>query len=145
MKRAFFILAMLTAIILPIFAGTAEAGIVIVGDGSDYDEYNMKDWLSYSGSFDAGTSSYNPSTYTANNYVESLPSYVTGHAAGADFIQIQSGNGWGFIDDPTLLDGTNDRSGSAYGVQVGPVGNWDHIMSFTVSGLAANQVVASAS
>ncbi|MGJ8649387.1 MAG: hypothetical protein ACSHX4_03405, partial [Opitutaceae bacterium] len=73
--------------------------------------------------------------------VESLPSYVTAVAQGADFNSIADEYaGYGVIDDPLVLDGSNKVAGVALGTG-GGAGSFRHVVSFTVSGLPINTIV----
>jgi len=143
-----------------VLAGTANAGISVVGDGSDYDiaGNTARDWTTYGGAFDIdgdgqlGTDGWifygefngasdapvgGGLTYAAANIEDSLPTYISTHAAGADFVDI--GRYWNMdrygIVDPTST-ATLDRSGCAKST-TGAAGNRRKIMTFTVSGLPA--------
>ena len=137
-------------------------GIVAVGDGSGYDitGNTARDWTSYSGGLDIDSDGqlgsdgwifyadkFNGSSdatvggtlaYVPANYEESLPSYISTHAAGANFLHI--GRFWNMdadgIDDPTTPS-TLDRSGCAKTVDNGAADSSGEVMTFNVSGLPA--------
>lgn len=71
----------------------------------------------------------------------SLPSYVSGHAAGADFTTIADEfSNYGLIDDPNFTDGTDTVGGFALGAG-GAAGTSKELSTFTVLGLTLNQTV----
>ena len=70
-----------------------------------------------------------------------LPPYVVNHSPGADFASIASGvAGYGMIDDPTLLDGTDAIGGVATATNTG-IGTTSEVITFEISGLSPEQIV----
>lgn len=71
---------------------------------------------------------------------ESLPSYVTTVTQGSDFVRVSSGfTGYGMIDNPNTLDGSDMIAGFAL-TDVEGFGNRE-ILNFEVSGLTLGQMV----
>ena len=97
------------------------------------------DGFIFFGSFTGAQSTGDP--YTTNVESFTLPSYLASNGPGADFTGVASGfASYGLIDDPNLLDGTDQRSGFALSSN-GGIGTVVEVMTFEVSGLAAGQVV----
>jgi len=134
---------------LALFAGTGHAAITVHGSTTAY-QTTDKDWLSHTtndidgnglgtdgflffGDFDGTAENGQPWGHD----VRSSPGYVTGFAAGTDFASIADefpSPGYGFIDDPIALNGTDRRSGVGLGTG-GGAGSLRQVFSFTVSGL----------
>ncbi|MDP0492415.1 MAG: hypothetical protein Q7Q71_15310 [Verrucomicrobiota bacterium JB023] len=83
----------------------------------------------------------NGQPYTHQVVSDPLPSYLEFHGPGVDFVAAASGyNGYGEIDDPNLLDGTDQRSG--FGLATGgSAGAVTELMTFDISNLTPGQVV----
>jgi hypothetical protein len=137
-------------------AGSANAGIVVHGSTTAYQESN-KDWLTagtndIDGSGGLGTDGFlffgdgsadtNQETGQAfGTDVRSTPTYVSGFAAGANFNSIADDVfGYGIYDDPIALDGTDARGGIAVATG-GTAGTNLEIVTFTISGLDAGVTV----
>jgi hypothetical protein len=99
------------------------------------------DGFLFFGDFDGTAENNQPFSHS----VATQPSYVTGFASGADFLSVADDfAGYGSIDNPNTLDGTNAVGGTLVarnGTGL-PAGNFvDDIMSFTIAGLAPNETV----
>ena len=130
------------------------ADITIVGSATGYPETGG-DWLSMGindidGSGGLGTDgflifgNYNgvgATNQTFGNDVRNTPVYVSSFSAGANFHSIADELvGYGIIDEPNLLDGTNTNGGVAVGFGSG-AGSSVEIFTFDVSGLTPGRVV----
>lgn len=135
-------------------ASSAHSAITVAGSTTAYHS-TSGDWLSnttndidgngqgtdgwfFLGLYNGTQSSNQP--FTTN--VQSLPGYVTSVTSGADFLSVaHSFAGYGIIDSPVTLDGT-DAIGGTLVARNGtglPAGDFiDDAMSFTVAGLPAN-------
>lgn len=144
--------------------GTGYAGITIHGNPSAYQETGG-DWQSMGtndidGSGGLGTDGYiffgvfdgfNTSGPNggAHDYLTgtpagsvSLPGYISSHAAGADFGAIADEfAGYGSIDNPNFMDGTDTLGGFALAGGAGGEGTNRELVTFTVSGLPAGDTV----
>ena len=132
------------------------ADIVVVGSTTSYQETGG-DWLSsgtndIDGNGGLGSDGYlffgNFNGVAANgqafgNDVRNTPGYVSGFSAGTGFDSIADEfPGYGQIDDPSLVDGTNTLGGIATGLGTGAVaGRVVEVFSFDISGLAEGQTV----
>ncbi|MEP4078666.1 hypothetical protein [Haloferula sp.] len=72
--------------------------------------------------------------------VASLPSYVSSVDAGVDAINVSYGSGFGEIDDPNALDGSDESAGMVIAVG-GATGAVTELMTFEVAGLVDGQTV----
>jgi len=135
---------------------SALAQIQIVSSSVDYAE-KSGDWLTmpnhdvgsdgrlgsdgyiFYGRFD-GNSAYNLG-YSTN--ITSLPSYVSGHSAGADFTSVAFGYAsYGVIDNPRTLDGQDAYAGVVVASNgSSEAGTELEIMNFTITELAVGDVV----
>ncbi|MGD7652240.1 MAG: hypothetical protein ACQCXQ_03425 [Verrucomicrobiales bacterium] len=76
------------------------------------------------------------------HHVASVPSYVSEIAAGADLIAVAAEyDGYGAIDDPILLDGTDGYGGVALGSGAGVAGASYDLLTFTIAGLPEGTTV----
>lgn len=132
---------------------TAEAGINIHGSSTNYTETGGN-WLTM-GSNDADGSGglgsdgwiffgdFSGSAQGGqpfSSHVKLTPSYVGSFSQGANFLNIASGfNGYGQIDHPSLLSGSNQIAGFALGT-TGGAGASNEVVTFTVTSLPAGAV-----
>ncbi len=76
------------------------------------------------------------------HHVASVPSYVSEIAAGADLIAVAAEyDGYGAIDDPILLDGTDGYGGVGLGSGAGVAGASYDLLTFTIAGLPEGTTV----
>ena len=136
-------------IMLVLCVGVGQAGISVHGSTTDYQEVGG-DWMTMGtndidGDGGLGTDGflffgdYDGVKETGNAWghdTRALPAYVTDVAAGANFNSIADDiTGYGQIDDPVLLDGTDSHGGIAVATG-GVAGDTCEVATFTVSGLS---------
>lgn len=153
MKTQFLVTALASFAV----ASSASAAIVVHGSTTAYQESN-KDWLTagtndIDGSGGLGTDGFfffgdanedavfeAGQAFTVNTTV--APSYVTGFAAGTDFLAVADDNaGYGSYDDPVLLDGTDGLGAIAVAASGNGIGSSSEVITFSVSGLASGITV----
>jgi len=120
-------------------AYTETGGDWLSMDSNDIDESGGlgTDGFIFFGDFNNASNNNRPFSH----HVEERPSYVTSFAAGANFVSVADEfNGYGAIDDPNTLDGTNRRSGFAIGT-TGAAGASNEIVLFTINNLSDGAVV----
>lgn len=136
------------------FIGSASAALTLHGSATAYTEAG-NDWLSMgandidtsgglgtdgfimAGLYD-GTSTNNDSRFTTTS---SLPSYVSNVTGGSNVIGTTYGNpAYGNIDNPLLLDGTDQKAGFWIATG-GNAGDSREIIKFDVAALEIGQTV----
>ena len=137
------------------FAANAAIQISLVGDGAGYDETGVRDFRSSSVAkgFDAdGNNEYGTEGLfffgTAGSAGNNKPwagnttavgaSWITGYAAGADFLSISEQTNYGPYDNPTLGGATvADWPMNAIGVASGGgAGLWAEVLTFSIDAAA---------
>ncbi|VGO13215.1 hypothetical protein PDESU_01769 [Pontiella desulfatans] len=138
-------------------ACASNASIVVHGSTTAYQE-NNKDWVSATANDIDAVAGYGTDgflmfgdgsanlTKTAGQAwgtdVRSTPSYVTAFAAGANFASIAEDQpAYASYDDPVALDGTDTLGGFAVATSGNGIGSYSELMTFTISGLAADTTV----
>ncbi|MDB4506600.1 lamin tail domain-containing protein [Akkermansiaceae bacterium] len=134
--------------------GALHAGISVHGSSTTYQETGGG-WLSMGindidGSGGLGTDgffffgNFNGAQRNGQQFsfhVKSTPSYVSGFAQGANWNSAADEyTGYGEIDNPIDLNGSNDRGGFGFST-TGGAGTNNEIMTFTVSSLPAGATV----
>lgn len=136
-----------------LFAGFSDAAISVHGSSTDYTETGG-DWLSMGtndidGSGGLGSDGWlffmdddeASGGIVFVDHVKSSPSYVAGFAAGSNVTGgADDYSGYGQIDDPNTLNG-DDIGVGFLNSTTGNAGANNEIVSFTISGLAADTVV----
>ncbi|MDB4265154.1 lamin tail domain-containing protein [bacterium] len=134
--------------------GTLRADISIHGNTSGYEETGGN-WLTmgnndidesgglgtdgffFFGNFNGVQQNGQPFSFNVN----SQPGYVSGFAQGANWTAAADEfTGYGVVDNPNDLNGSDDRGGLGLSTN-GGAGTNNEIMSFTVAGLPAGNVV----